>query len=148
MLTRVAGDYWSLGFRRQAERVLRRAIETDPGFPPMLVFGIYFDLQRKDTVSATSRLRHLRSIAFSHPAVNLFGNLLASEEAAKKEKDLSRSLAQREIVAQSYEKLGLTESAIDELTDILDRNPRRLSALRSLGGSMWKGNGIHRRKEF
>jgi tetratricopeptide (TPR) repeat protein len=132
ILTRVAADYWSLGFRLQAERILQRAIESDPTFAPTLVFGIYFDLQRRDTVSAKARLRQLRSFALSHPSVTPLSQLLAGAEAAAKEDDISISLTHREAVAQSYQQIGLIESVIDELTDIISQDPFRLPALRRL----------------
>ena len=132
LLTKVAADYWSLGFRRQAERVLGRAIESDAGFPPALVFGIYFSLLREDTLTATRRAQQLRDVAFSHPTTGPFENLLANAASAAKEKDIAKRSVFREAVALGYERLGLAESAIDELTGLLDRDPERLSALRSL----------------
>ena len=132
LLTKIAVDYWSLGFRQQAERTLMKAIESDAGFPPALIFGIYFALQREDTLSARRRLGQLRSADFSHPATVPFENLLVNAGLAAGEKDVAKWSAFREIVAQSYEKLGLMESAIDECTDILARDPSRSSALLSL----------------
>jgi len=132
LLTKVAGDYWSLGFRKHAGRILEKAMSSDAGFAPALVFGIYFDLQRKDTVSAKKRLGQLRSIDISYPAVVRFGELIASAETATKEKDVVASLISREAVARRYMDLNLTESAIDELVDILALDPDRLSALRTL----------------
>ena len=132
LLTKVAADYWSLGFREQAERTLKKAIESDPVFPPALVFGIYFSLLREDTLSATQRLQQLRTVAFSHPTIVSFDNLLSSAFSAVRERDVAKWTAFREAAAQAYERLGLTESAIDELAGILVRDPSRLSVLRSL----------------
>jgi tetratricopeptide (TPR) repeat protein/4-amino-4-deoxy-L-arabinose transferase-like glycosyltransferase len=132
LLTKAAADYWSLGFRQQAERTLKKAIESDAGFPPALVFGIYYSLLREDTLCATQRLQQLRAVAFSHPTIASFENLLSNALSAAKERDVAKWSALRETAAHAYERLGLTESAIDELAGILVRDPSRLSVLRSL----------------
>jgi len=133
LLTRAAVDYWSLGFGNRAERILRKALESDAAFTPAMVFGVYFSLQKRDTARATRLLERLRFVDSFHKALRPFENLISYADSAQRTANKSLRSMYMEKVVQSYLQLGLLESAIDELILLLEHDPSNVGALRMLG---------------
>lgn len=121
--------YWNLGFHSKAMQMLDEALAVEPSFPPGLVFGVYFSLERNDLNGAVEFLRRLRQAAPGHPLVEPFSRIIALEDSAGR---LGPRADWDEAKATEYLKAGLGDSAIDELLEAIELEPTSTEARMAL----------------
>jgi tetratricopeptide (TPR) repeat protein len=129
----LAKDYWNLGFRKQAIKMLDRALEIDSTYRPVIEsYAVYAFLQG-DTVSAENYLKKCQKIE----SYNIFAsNFISTVQYIHALQNTANPAKQRELrlkIAKSYITIGLLENAIDELQALLYSNRSDITAIRLLG---------------
>ena len=129
---RVSAVYWDLGFRLFAVQLLEQSLGEDPTFAPSLVFGMYYSLQRGDTVGARNYFSRMKSANPSHAILATLEKSFAAMESARSARSVQERLAHRLRLAKSYAQLGLVDGTIDESISILEQDSTHVGALQLL----------------
>ncbi len=129
---RVSSVYWDLGFRQFAVQLLEKSLREDSTFAPSLIFGMYYSLQRGDTVSAKRYFARMKSSNPTHAIISTVENVLQTMDSARAASTISQRLPFKLRLAKGYAGLGLVDGAIDEAISILERDSANIGALQVL----------------
>ena len=125
----VAINYWELGYRKQAMKMLIRSLEADPYFFPSLIFSALFSFQQGDTFSTTKYLEKARLLQPTNILVTSLNSIRRCIDSSKVTTSSIRRLELQFKIIDSYIAMGLRENAIDDLLEILREDPVNQKAL-------------------
>ena len=125
-------NYWELGFRGQALRMLDRAIGADSGFYPAIIFSAIFRYQVGDAEGAKTFLRHAREIGGKNLLSISLANVLSLTDSLALKENATGKSAIRLRRAQVLIAMGLRDAAIDDLRAVLAVDPESREALHQL----------------
>jgi tetratricopeptide (TPR) repeat protein len=132
----IALNYWELGYRKQAMKMLYKALTADSNNVTSIICSILFPLQMNDTISVRKHI----GLAIAHKLedVNVSGaaTILRYYDTLRATSGISEKAKLKMGIAQVFLSMGLREDAIDQLHEILIFNPTDENALYLLGELM------------
>jgi tetratricopeptide (TPR) repeat protein len=129
---RVSSVFWDLGFRQFAVQLLEKSLREDSAFAPSLIFGMYYSLQRGDTLGANGYFARMRSTNPTHAIISTVDNVLRTIDSVRNAPTLLRRLLLQMRLAKGYAQLGLVDAATDESLSILAQDSTNVGALQVL----------------
>jgi tetratricopeptide (TPR) repeat protein len=129
---RVSSVFWDLGFRQFTLQLLGRSLHEDSTFAPSLIFGMYYSIQRGDTVVAKRFFTRLKSTNRNHAIISTVAKLFDAMDSARTARSIPQRLVHQVRLAKSYAELGLVDATIDEAFAILEKDSSNVGALQLL----------------
>jgi tetratricopeptide (TPR) repeat protein len=118
-----ARTFWSLGYGRQAYRLVKELLTRDPNHFVGLLWGWHWGIQLGDSAAAGGYLARLQKIDSANAVVRSFTAM------ARAHRDLRRAATPAEqsklhlLLASEYKKMELPEEAFDEAERALRADP-------------------------
>jgi len=125
----VAVNYWELGFRERALKIVRSSLEADSNFFPSMIIGSLYSLQIGDTSAARKLLDGATRYEPSNELVQSLWSVFSRFDTLRKQPGTPTFLRQKVGIAHDYVRMGLRENAVDELKDVLRIDPDNPEAL-------------------
>ena len=129
---RVSSVFWDLGFREFSLQLLGRSLKEYQTFAPSLIFGMYYSLQRGDTVRAKQFFGRLKSASPTHAIISTIQTVFEAMDSARAAKTVPQRITYQLRLAKGYAQLGLVDATIDESFSILERDSVNVGALQLL----------------
>jgi tetratricopeptide (TPR) repeat protein len=124
----VARTVWSLGYGRQAYRLIKELLSREPNHFVGLLWGWHWGIQLGDSAAAGAYLSRLQGIDSANAVVRSFTAM------ARAHRDLSRATTTAEqcrlhlLISGEYTKMELPEEAFDEVERALRADPSSTEA--------------------
>lgn len=128
----VAINYWELGFRGQAFRMIDSALGVQPRFFPALIFGAIFRYQDGSIDAAEALLTKAEKEQPMNPLVMTMQDVLKSERTRRASSSPEVQAAQWRLQARSFTGVEMREDAVDAWRGLLQVRPEDPEALRGL----------------
>jgi tetratricopeptide (TPR) repeat protein len=128
----VAINYWELGFRGQAFRMIDSALGVQPKFFPALIFGAIFRYQDGSIDAAEALLAKAEAEQPVNPLVMTMQDVLTAERARRASNSVDVQAAQWQRQAKAFTNVDMREDAIDAWRGLLLVRPDDPEALRGL----------------
>ena len=125
-------NYWELGYRGQAFRMLDSALAAQPKFFPALIFGDIFRYQDGDPASAEALLKEAQEIQAVNPLVLTMNDVLSAERELRSISDPTVRVGLLRRQARAFTTINMREDAVDGWRNVLSHAPDDREALRSL----------------
>jgi tetratricopeptide (TPR) repeat protein len=139
---KAADLYWKLGYKRRAADIMNSLYNEDTTYFVGDLWGLHYNLQLGDTLTAKKYLISLSGIDSGNAVVLAFNRILSygdSLNRTKEARDLSRYHTE---IGSLYRKIVLDEEAIDEAERALRSDPGNLQALLLLGEQFERKNNV------
>jgi tetratricopeptide (TPR) repeat protein len=134
--------YWNLGYRKQAFRIIRDAVDSDTNYFTGLLWAWHFANQLGDLKSAQRYLQQLDKIDCENPVVQAFGKIDSVQISLRQTVDPVRKSDLHAFIAREYYAIELTEEAADEAQIAVGQNPHNRKAWVLLE-EIFEKNGYH-----
>jgi tetratricopeptide (TPR) repeat protein len=132
----VAVNYWELGYREQAYRMIDTALQARPDFFPALIFASIFRYQDGDPAAARSYLIRAEAEQSANPLVTTMRLVLEEEDRWRAATTAVQRAEIRRRQAQAFMMVNMREDAIDAWRAVLDEQPNDPVARAALTGLM------------
>jgi tetratricopeptide (TPR) repeat protein len=128
----VAVNFWELGYREQAFRMIDTVLQSQPDFFPALIFASIFRYQDGDVTSAGAFLRRAEAQQPANPLVTTMRVVLEAEEQWRGATSADQRAEARRRQAQAFQMVNMREDAIDAWRAALQDAPDDAQSLAAL----------------
>jgi tetratricopeptide (TPR) repeat protein len=132
----VGVNYWELGYREQAYRMIDSSLASQPGFFPALIFASIFRYQDGQTAPARSFLQRASELQPANPLVTTMRLVLDEEERWASARTAEQRADARRRQAQAFMMVNMREDAVDAWRGVLQEVPNDVPALAAMTGLM------------
>ena len=126
---KAASVYWKLGAYHKAAELMNYSIGADTEYFVGLLWGMHFDLQLGDTVTAKKYLAILDNIDAKNPVVQTFHQIFLFADAIGNSHEGNDRSRLHLAIANCYKKTELFDEAIDQAELALRQDPNNADAL-------------------
>jgi tetratricopeptide (TPR) repeat protein len=124
----VARTVWSLGYGRQAYRLVRELLNREPNHFVGLLWGWHWGIQLGDSVGAGSYLTRLQGIDSSNAVVRSFTAMARAHQDLRRAATPAEQCRLHLLISREYTKMELPEEAFDEVERALRADPASAEA--------------------
>ncbi|MGD0342779.1 MAG: hypothetical protein ABSA76_13835, partial [Bacteroidales bacterium] len=129
-------NYWNLGYRAQAMKILKQSLGIDSSDFPARIFLSIFSLQIKDTISAKRYLNMAKILDATNILVKNMKTILNSQDSLKMNLSPAQQVELRMKIVNAYNSMEMRDIAIDELLCVAQCNVTNRNAIRLLAELM------------
>lgn len=124
----VARTVWSMGYGRQAYRLIKELLGRDPSYFVGLLWGWHWGIQLGDTAAAGGYLTRLQRIDSANAVVRSFTAMASAHRHLRRAVTPADQCRLHLLLATEYTKMELPEEAFDEVERALRADPASLEA--------------------
>lgn len=127
-----AVNYWEMGYRLQALKILERSFREDTTFFPSLIFQSVFSLENGDTLAAKEFYKKAASLNTGNKLITKLRSVWSAFDSLHSSPEKQTVIRLHLRIAASYRSMGVNEMAIDEFEKILKIEGGNIDALSAL----------------
>jgi tetratricopeptide (TPR) repeat protein len=132
----VGVNYWELGYREQAYRMIDSSLAAQADFFPALIFASIFRYQDGQTGAARTFLQRASDLQPANPLVTTMRLVLDEEERWATARSAEQRADARRRQAQAFMMVKMREDAVDAWRGVLQEQPIDVPALGAMTGLM------------